>query len=270
VSSWHDGALFIVMNNRDNHDSGRWLVFRYSPAAFFSLKMSRATSTAGKTLLTPTPYAVKMAFLDAALRHGLTQDPNDVVHRLARVNLRIGVPQQACVTGIIQSVRQERSDVERKRNPGLPLYRGNIAVRELVHYYGAIGLAFDLQTCSPRLIALHSATPRSKAKCTGNSLRRLCRWVFIISDQGSCTTRPQLCSNVVVPDMLDWASSLHGYVHNVQARRSDPKWKRRVIRVYGKRAGITAIRSSLGAWGAWPFNFFNSCSMTAHAIWSAA
>ena len=139
---------------RDNQDSGRWLVFRYSPAALFSLKMSRATSTAGKTLLTPTPYAVKMAFVDAALRHGLTQDPAGLVRNLARSNLRIGVPQQACVTGTIQRVRQERRDVERKRNPELPLYRGNIAMREVVHYQGAVRLAFDVETCSPDLIAL--------------------------------------------------------------------------------------------------------------------
>src|SRR5215472_8450640 len=98
---------------RDNQDSARWLVFRYSPAALFSLKMSRATSTAGKTLLTPTPYAVKMAFLDAALQHGLIDDPDRMVRTLAKAVLRLGVPAQACVTGTIQGVRQETRDVER-------------------------------------------------------------------------------------------------------------------------------------------------------------
>ena len=38
-----------------------WIVFAYQPTALFSLKTSRATSTVGKTLLIPTPYAVKMA-----------------------------------------------------------------------------------------------------------------------------------------------------------------------------------------------------------------
>src|SRR5215469_18666308 len=101
---------------------GRWLVFRYHPVALFSLKSSRATSTAGKTLLTPTPYAVKMAFLDAALRNGLTEDPQGFVRCLAGTHLRIGVPQQACVTGTIQSIRQETRDTERKRRPDLPPY----------------------------------------------------------------------------------------------------------------------------------------------------
>ena len=75
----------------DTQDASRWLVFQYAPAALFSLKSSRATSTVGKTLLTPTPYAVKMAFLDAALRHGLTGDPGGLVRWLAGANLRIGL-----------------------------------------------------------------------------------------------------------------------------------------------------------------------------------
>ena len=126
---------------------GRWLVFRYRPVALFSLKSSRATSTAGKTLLTPTPYAVKMAFLDAALRNGLTEDPQGFVRCLTGVVLRIGVPQHACVTGTIQSVRQEIRDTERRRKPDLPPYRSSIAFREFVHYQGVIALAFDLKTC---------------------------------------------------------------------------------------------------------------------------
>lgn len=132
----------------------RWLVFQYAPIALFSLKSSRATSTAGKTLLTPTPYAVKMAFLDAALRHGLTQDPEALVRWLAGAVLRIGVPRHACVTGTIQTIRQEIRDGERRRNRALPPYRASIAMREFVHYQGTIRLAFDLETCSPELGAL--------------------------------------------------------------------------------------------------------------------
>jgi hypothetical protein len=138
----------------DMHDADRWLVFQYAPIALFSLKSSRATSTAGKTLLTPTPYAVKMAFLDAALRHGLTEDPDGLVRWLAGANLRIVVPRHACVTGTIQSVRQEIRDVERKRHPETPAYRATIAMREFVHYQGTMRLAFDLKSCPPEFIAL--------------------------------------------------------------------------------------------------------------------
>jgi hypothetical protein len=132
----------------------RWLIFRYSPVSLFSLKMSRATSTAGKTLLIPTPYAVKMAFVDAALRHRLTDDPDGLVRSLAKAAARIGVPRHACVTGTIQSVRQQTREFDRKRNPNLPWYLANIAMREFVHFQGELRLAFEHDTCHPELIAL--------------------------------------------------------------------------------------------------------------------
>jgi hypothetical protein len=45
-----------------------WLIAEYQPTALFSLKPAWATSSGGKSLLVPTPYAVKMALLDAACR----------------------------------------------------------------------------------------------------------------------------------------------------------------------------------------------------------
>jgi hypothetical protein len=142
----------------DEAGKPEWLVFRYSPAAMFSLKMSRATSTAGKTLLTPTLYAAKMAFVDAALRHRVTSDADALVRGLAKAQLRIGVPQHACVTGTIQKVRQESREAERNPNKQLPPYRGNIAMRELVHFQGDMRLAFKLDTCAPELTALLEQT----------------------------------------------------------------------------------------------------------------
>src|ERR1035441_227642 len=84
-----------------------WLVFRYRPTSLFSLKTSRATSTVGKSLLVPTPYAVKMAFVDAGLRADLLPDPDGFVRSLAKTRVRIGVPRDACVTGTIQKIRQQ-------------------------------------------------------------------------------------------------------------------------------------------------------------------
>ena len=139
---------------RHSRESARWFLFRYTPVTLFSLKMSRATSTAGKTLLIPTPYAVKMAFVDAALRHGLAGNADELIKRLAKADVRIGVPEHACVTGTIQMVRQETREIERKKNPQLPWYRANIAMREFVHYQGGLRLAFDRDTCHSELIVL--------------------------------------------------------------------------------------------------------------------
>jgi len=45
-----------------------WMIARYLPVAPFSLKPAAATSSGGKTLLVITPYAIKMALLDVAIR----------------------------------------------------------------------------------------------------------------------------------------------------------------------------------------------------------
>jgi hypothetical protein len=136
--------------------SGRqcWFVAEYAPVGLFSLKMARATSTAGKSLLIPTPYAAKMAFVDVALRHGLTGDPDWLVRSLAKSDLRIGTPLDACITSTIQSVRQETRDQVRMHNPKAPPYRPSIAMRELVHWRGLLRLAFDAASCDAELMPL--------------------------------------------------------------------------------------------------------------------
>ncbi|MCZ7554492.1 MAG: hypothetical protein M5U05_18250 [Anaerolineales bacterium] len=40
----------------------------YEASALFTLKPATATASGGKTLLVPTPFAIKMALLDAACR----------------------------------------------------------------------------------------------------------------------------------------------------------------------------------------------------------
>lgn len=132
----------------------RWLVFEYAPVALFSLKMARATSTAGKSLLIPTPYAAKMAFVDVSLRHSLTVNPDWFIRRLAKSDLRIGTPRDACVTSTIQAVRQETRDDDRKRRPNLPPYRPSIAMRDLVHWSGTLHLAFDVRSSDAEMMSL--------------------------------------------------------------------------------------------------------------------
>lgn len=45
-----------------------WVIAEYEATALFTLKPATATASGGKTLLVPTPYAIKMALLDVACR----------------------------------------------------------------------------------------------------------------------------------------------------------------------------------------------------------
>lgn len=119
---------------------GHWLVIEYRPTALFSLKNSMATSSVGKTLVIPTPYAIKMAFVDAAFRAGHTDaDCGALLEALVGVTVRIAPPTAAIVTHTFVKVRQE----SRGDDPLRP-YGPGIAYREVAHFSGSWHWAFDL------------------------------------------------------------------------------------------------------------------------------
>jgi hypothetical protein len=122
---------------------GHWLILRYLPTSLFSLKMSSATSTVGRTLLSPTPYSVKMAFVDAAFRMDWKGDVSLLVADLARADLRIGMPPRATVTHTIIKVRQEPKDPKAGQ-----AYGPAVAYREFVQFNGMMQFALDLTTLS--------------------------------------------------------------------------------------------------------------------------
>jgi hypothetical protein len=133
---------------------GRWLIVDFVPTALFSLKSSLATSKVGKSLLVPTPYSIKMAFVDAGFRAGFPDSACDALLRsLALVDVRVAPPEAACVTHTFVKVRQE------PKNPDpLRPYIDTIAYREVVHHQGVWRWAFDLaagdDVLAERLVSL--------------------------------------------------------------------------------------------------------------------
>ncbi len=133
---------------------GRWLAAQFEATSLFSLKVSSATSSVGKTQVVPTPYAIKMALVDAAFRVGLAESECDsLLRRLAGVEVRIAPASAAVVTHTFLKVRQESRD-------GDPLrpYGSTIAYREVAHLGDALVWAFDLcgadETTAWRLVEL--------------------------------------------------------------------------------------------------------------------
>lgn len=121
-------------------DDRRWLVARFLPCALFALKVSTATSSVGRTLLVPTPYAIKMALVEAAFDSGLAWDDCDALLRsLVGVAVRIAPPEHAVVSHTFLKVRQE----PKKAEPGRP-YISSIAYREFVFHQGEWRWAFEL------------------------------------------------------------------------------------------------------------------------------
>src|SRR5216683_2041596 len=108
---------------------GRWLIAEFEPTSLFSLKISLATSSVGKTLVIPTPYAIKMGLVDAAFRAGLSdQECAGLLKRLIPVEIRIAPGNRTLVTQTFLKVRQESRDPDPLRP-----YSSTISYREVAH-----------------------------------------------------------------------------------------------------------------------------------------
>ena len=81
-----------------------WLEVVYQPTTLFSLKPSWATSTGGKSLLLPTPYALKMGLLDAAIRTSGLNVGQAAWPWLCRLEIGIDLPPQIVVTNLFAKI----------------------------------------------------------------------------------------------------------------------------------------------------------------------
>jgi hypothetical protein len=139
-----------------------WIVARYLPVAPFSLKPAAATSSGGKTLLAPTPYAIKMALLDTAIRTMGVPEGEQLFPSLRNLTVQIALPEDILVfksfskswrpveSKEAQKKDETREEFETRQREKLadriergqyPLY-STIAYREYVYYRDAFQLAF--------------------------------------------------------------------------------------------------------------------------------
>lgn len=151
-----------------------WLVATYEPTALFSLKDSQATSAAGKSLLVPSPYAVKTALIDVAVNWQGVAFAQEVFGWLRGLQVRSSPPQWACVTNSFIRVRRpweapknKGADKEAARAKavaeGKAPWQPTIAFREYVQFRGELRLAFEVfgltdeqrQTLSELLLRLN-------------------------------------------------------------------------------------------------------------------
>lgn len=128
-----------------------WLIGEYAPVALFSLRHGEATSTGGKSLLIPTPFALRTGLLDVALRiHGRDVGPT-AFDRLKALRIALRPPQYAVQIGLFGKILKPERDKQR----GRPM-QSTIAFREYVQWQGNLGLALggsqaDLDFVAPLL-----------------------------------------------------------------------------------------------------------------------
>lgn len=134
-----------------------WLTAVYHQVSMFSLKPSDATSTGGRSLLVPTPFSIKMALLDVALRlYG--EASGSILFPLIRdLDIALSPPQQVVVNNCFVRIHKPRrpkgntSDKEGDESEGSGdkgdgQFIRSVAFREYVQYNGPLGVALEVQT----------------------------------------------------------------------------------------------------------------------------
>lgn len=112
-----------------------WLIAEYEAVSLFSLRPSFTTASGGKTLLAPTPFAIKMAIFDALCRAQSLEVARSHWPAIARLEVALRPAEQAVVSNVFQRVLDYRDGV----------FRSIIRYREYVHLFGdfAIGLGWE-------------------------------------------------------------------------------------------------------------------------------
>lgn len=128
-----------------------WTVAHYQPAALFSLKPATATSSGGKTLICPTPFALKMALLDAALRTVSKEVVKPLWKEFRDLRVRLRLPDRlAVVNTFTKIVRPKKNGPSDDDGSGLLTPLGStIAYREYVSFGGSLGLGLQTATGEP-------------------------------------------------------------------------------------------------------------------------
>jgi hypothetical protein len=127
-----------------------WLIAEFEAVTLFSLKMSTATASGGKTLLAPTPYAIKMALLDVACRHLGVKDAEKRWNDIRDLKVALRPAQRAVVTNLFQKVLRPRRNSVPLDEPDAGFFQKTIGYREYVHLDGAMGIAIGWDDEIPR------------------------------------------------------------------------------------------------------------------------
>lgn len=148
-----------------------WMLAHYLPVTPFSLKPAGVTSSGGKTLLVVTPYALKMALLDVAIRTLGLKTGEELFPRLRDLSVAIALPQDILVFKTFSKIWRpvESKDTKKpdetqegfeqrmqeklaeKMEKGQYPYYSTISFREYVTYRDAFHLALSVPNSTAAL-----------------------------------------------------------------------------------------------------------------------
>jgi len=121
-----------------------WYVTTFQPVSLISLKLATATSTGGKSLLLPTPFAFKMALLNVVIQDAGLARGKALWDAIRDGKVAIDGPVQIAVTNTFTKILKPMKD-KPTRDPESGLTRSminTIGFREYVQWFGNVQIAF--------------------------------------------------------------------------------------------------------------------------------
>jgi hypothetical protein len=131
-------------------EAQRWLLVPFQATGLFSLRESLATSWVAKTNLLPTPYSIKLAMLEGAIRSQGVAAAAALFPIIRDREICIEPPVRLAVTGTLVKVlrvTEEKGKREDKTGPDpaeREPFKGAMAYREFVFYGSDVTLAMDV------------------------------------------------------------------------------------------------------------------------------
>jgi len=123
-----------------------WLIAEYQPVTLFSFRSGMATSSGAKTLFLPTPFAIRTALLDAAIRTRGIAAGSAVFEWLKKLRIAVRLPERVVVTNLFAKVlKPTRKDKKNKPQKKEEPMERTIAFREYAYLDGTLTLAFETE-----------------------------------------------------------------------------------------------------------------------------
>lgn len=120
-----------------------WIATNYHPVTFFSLRPANATASGGKTLLTPTGFALKMALLNASIQTAGLAEGQRRFPAIRDLRIAVALPSQITVLKSFAKIRrpirlgsgaEREAEIEEALQVGHYPFAPTIAYRELVQF----------------------------------------------------------------------------------------------------------------------------------------
>lgn len=112
-----------------------WLEVVYRPTSLFSLRKSDVTHPAAKTLISPSPYTIKMALINAAINFFSMDFAKENFNMIRDLEIQFSLPKYICVNNCFVKIQKE----PKEKKPG-QAFQSTVAFREYIYYQDILKL----------------------------------------------------------------------------------------------------------------------------------